>query len=64
MTPDELRAELDRLGLSQGGLSRLVAVGDRTVRRWCTGDQEVPRSVDIMLDLLGPDDVAEYMPED
>jgi predicted transcriptional regulator len=35
MTPQELREELARLGISQLELARLAGANERTVRRWC-----------------------------
>ena len=54
MTPDELRAQLDRLGLTQVGAARLLDVDERTVRRWATGNVPIPRAVEMLLPLLSP----------
>ena len=35
MTPQELREELARLGISQMELARIANANERTVRRWC-----------------------------
>ena len=45
MPPDDLRALLARLGLSQMGLARLLAVNPRTVRGWCAGTRPPPEIV-------------------
>lgn len=58
MTPDELRAELKRLGLTQNGAARFLDVQERTVRRWAAGDQPVPRAVELLLPRLTPEEVA------
>ena len=52
MTPTQLRAILDRLGLSQLGAGRLLGTGERTPRRWASGESEVPSPVAIILRLL------------
>jgi DNA-binding transcriptional regulator YiaG len=52
MTAAQLRAILDRLGLSQVGAARFLDVDDRTVRRWIAGDIAVPRPVEMLLRLL------------
>lgn len=57
MTPDALRAHLDRLGLTQVGAARLLEVDARTVRRWATGDVPIPKAVEMLLERLTPDDV-------
>ena len=49
MTPSEFRVCLELLDWSQRGLAKLLGRDDRTVRRWATGDNEVP------------DDVAEWL---
>lgn len=42
MTAAEVRARRVGLGLTQGDIARLMAVEDRTVRRWEAGDAEPP----------------------
>jgi DNA-binding transcriptional regulator YiaG len=42
MTPDEYRAALDAIGLSQAGGARLLGVDERTSRRWACGERDVP----------------------
>jgi len=42
MTPDEYRAAIERLGLSQIAAARLLGVDERTSRRWACGEREVP----------------------
>lgn len=58
MTPAEIKHARQRLGLSQAGLAerlRLGPNGERTIRRWETGDIPVtgPASVAIELMLKG-----------
>lgn len=57
MTPDEFRAELSRLGMTQAGAARFLKVDERTIRRWATGDKEVPEAVALLLPRLSPDDI-------
>lgn len=45
MRPDELRDILRRLGLPQTGAAKLLGVDDRTMRRWCLGERDVPEVV-------------------
>ena len=42
MTPDDLTATLDLLGLDHLGAARLLGVTDRAVRMWISGDRGVP----------------------
>jgi hypothetical protein len=42
MTPSEFRICLEHLAWSQRGLAKLLQRDDRTVRRWATGDYEIP----------------------
>jgi DNA-binding transcriptional regulator YiaG len=42
MTPDEYRAALEALGLTQAGGARLLGVDERTSRRWACGEREIP----------------------
>jgi DNA-binding transcriptional regulator YiaG len=52
MTPDEFRQALERLGLTQVGLSRLIGVEQRTARRWASGATPIPPSIAAMLRLI------------
>ena len=52
MTPNDLRHELRRLGLSQPALARMLAVNERTARRWASGDQPIPSAVEALLPRL------------
>lgn len=52
MTPTQFRKALERLGLSQVAAARFLGIGDRTSRRWASGDVEVPRAVAILLRLM------------
>lgn len=58
MTPDELRTQLERLGLTQGGVARLLDVDPRTVRRWAAGVVPIPKPVNMLLERLDPGEVA------
>jgi DNA-binding transcriptional regulator YiaG len=49
MTPDQFRAALADLGLSQAGFARMAMVDARTVRRWCDGTRAVPGPVVALL---------------
>lgn len=49
MTRD-IRATRDSLGLSTGGLAKLVGVGRRTAERWMAGTSDVPEPVWRLLD--------------
>ena len=57
MTPDELRTQLARLGLTQTGAARLLGVSDRTVRYWAAGEKPIPKSVEMLMERLTPDEV-------
>ena len=52
MTPDQFRAALADLGLSQVGFARIALVDARTVRRWCEGSRAIPGPVVALLALL------------
>ena len=52
MTANQFRAALARLELSQLGAARLFGVGERSPRRWASGDADVPPPVAILLNLL------------
>ena len=42
MTPDEYRAAIEKLGLSQVAAAKLLGVDKRTSRRWANGEREMP----------------------
>lgn len=42
MTGADFRATIALLGLSQLGAARLLGVDGRTVRRWISGERDVP----------------------
>ena len=52
MTPDQFRAALADLGLSQVGFARIALVDARTVRRWCDGTRAVPGPVVALLGMM------------
>lgn len=52
MTPQQFRSTLDRLGLSQLGVGRLLGTGERTPRRWASGESEIPTHVAALLRLM------------
>jgi len=54
VTPTQLRKALDRLGLSQSGAARRWGVNPRTVRRWISGDQDIPAWVSFALAGMKP----------
>lgn len=50
MTPNEFKAARTALGLSQSDLAALVQVqSDRTVRKWETGERDIPGPVIVLL---------------
>lgn len=56
MTAQQARDHLARLDLSQQAFARLIRVNPVTVRRWLQvdGGAEIPRSIEILLELLTP----------
>lgn len=52
MTNKQLQAALDKIGLSQRGMARLLAVDERSARRWASGDAPIPECAAILLRLL------------
>lgn len=52
MTSDQFKRRIGHLGFSQSGFARYVEVTSRTVRRWATGEQDIPGWVGVMLGLL------------
>lgn len=60
MTPDQFRARLAELGLSQPGFARAVSdaggeeLSPHTVRNWSNGHRGIPPTVPALLSLLAP----------
>ena len=52
MTPDELRANLIVLGLTQRQLAALLGRGRRTVEHWVAGSRGIPPEAAILIRLL------------
>lgn len=52
VSPSDFRAALSRLGLSQVGAARALNIDPRTVRRYCSGEYEVTRMMELALDGL------------
>lgn len=53
ITPDQLRRALRYLDITQRGFAVYTGANERTVRRWCDGDLDVPPWVARMLELMG-----------
>jgi transcriptional regulator with XRE-family HTH domain len=52
MTSEALRAALAALGLSQMACARLFGVNGTTAQRWARGEQDIPRAVELALNLM------------
>lgn len=52
MTAKQFQAAIDRLGLSQVGVARLLGADPRTARRWALDERSVPEPVAILLRLM------------
>lgn len=52
MTSDQFRAALAALGLPVTGAAKVFGVNQRTAQRWASGEQDVPRAVEIALRLM------------
>ncbi|CAB5220458.1 hypothetical protein UFOVP233_82 [uncultured Caudovirales phage] len=52
MDPEQFRAGLERLGLSQTAFAKWNGLNPRTVRRWALGEANVPRHIVVILALL------------
>jgi DNA-binding transcriptional regulator YiaG len=62
MTPVQLQAALDRIGLSQRGGARFLEIDERTMRKWIAGEARIPEAtaklLRVMIRLkLAPEDV-------
>jgi DNA-binding transcriptional regulator YiaG len=52
MSGDAFKANLDKIGISQMGFSRLIGVGGRTVRSWISETYPVPKAVAALVNLM------------
>ncbi len=55
MTPDELRAAMATLGLTEAGLAKVLRLGKqgaRTVRRWKAGDSAIPGPAQVAIEMM------------
>lgn len=64
MTPAQIQAALNQLGLTQQQAARLFRHDIRTVQRWLAGERGIPQGIAILLELMidgkiGKADVAE-----
>lgn len=58
MTPDALRSELSRLGLSQRAGAAHLRVNEKTMRRWISGEIPIPHAVALLLPKLTKKEVS------
>jgi transcriptional regulator with XRE-family HTH domain len=49
MTGAGLKRMLDRAGLSQRGLAKELQINERTMRRYCSGEQPIPKTVEYAI---------------
>jgi DNA-binding transcriptional regulator YiaG len=52
MTPKQFNSALEVTGFTQTSLAATIKVNDRTVRRWASGEAEVPTAVAMLLKLM------------
>lgn len=52
MTKTQFNAALDATGFSQLAFAATIKVNDRTVRRWASGESEVPTAIAMLLNLM------------
>jgi DNA-binding transcriptional regulator YiaG len=52
VTADALRTALSRLGLSQAAFAHYIGVHRLTVLHWLDGTYPVPRTVEVIIELL------------
>jgi hypothetical protein len=49
MTPLQLQRLLDRAGFSQRGMAKELQINERTMRRYCSGEQKIPWVVEYAI---------------
>jgi transcriptional regulator with XRE-family HTH domain len=52
MTPAAFRTALESLGLTPAEASRLLGVQNSTIWRWMKGDRPIPKTVELVLELM------------
>ena len=50
--PDNLRAIIDRIGISHREAAEKIGVGGRTMRYWLSGDRTIPYTAQFCLEYL------------
>lgn len=49
MSPDELKATLKAIGMSQREAARILRINERTMRRYVAGDLVIPTAIKLAL---------------
>jgi len=52
LTAKQFQTAINRLGLSQVGVAKLLGADPRTARRWALGERSIPEPVAILLRLM------------
>jgi plasmid maintenance system antidote protein VapI len=46
VTALQLQRLLDRAGISQRGMAKALEINERTMRKYCSGDAKIPKTVE------------------
>jgi len=52
MTPKRYSETIEKLGLTQVAAGHFLGISDRQSRRYIAGDREIPRDIELLLDLM------------
>jgi hypothetical protein len=52
MTPERFREAIETVGLTPLSAHLFFGVNDRLVRRWMSGEYDIPRTVELLLELM------------
>jgi hypothetical protein len=52
MTPERFRETIEAIGLTKTSAHLFFGVNDRLVRRWMSGEYEIPRAVELLVELM------------
>ena len=52
MTPGDLSRDLHQIGISAGQFARLGVAGDKRIKEWLEGKEDIPPWVPVLLDLM------------